>query len=334
MSFLNWLHNAAIRGCVIAILCVAVSPSILAQPVSDDTGGQSRADKAQEKPQTDKTPLILEAIQHSIERVAGAIEAQKDEADANTKDEREKSDLEAQWQMARWAENAVHVAIGALALTIIGVFLIWRTLVHTRRAADSARDMVIEGENATKAAQEAAREAKRQADLAEKTFQTIQRPYVYVYGVTEMAPFDAGKRLPYVVANHGQTPAIIRHVFAGLSVGDEPGSPCEVIEYHPLRVKPILDSKESRRCFDEGHDLHDSGARVVVFQSESGGITSIVPEIPAGKKLFFRVDIIYDGPGTHRPTAIRSFRTSACWYYHPDINQFVLYGGGEYNYNR
>lgn len=332
MSLRDWLHNAAIRGCVTALLVLA-SPAF-SQTVSDDTVSQARTDKAKDQPRPDQSPLILESIQRAVERGATALESQTDQASAKKKEEREASDLDAQWVQAKWAKYVNWAAWTQAFFTFVGLVLILGTLKYTKDAAESARAMVVEGENATKAALEAAREAKRQADLAEKSFQTIQRPYVYVYGVTEIAPFDASKRLPYVVANHGQTPAIIRHAFAKLSTGDEPDRPWEIIEHHPLRVKPILDSREARRCFDEGYGLEDSGALMVVFQSDSGEVTSILPKIPAGKKLFFRVHIKYDGPGTHSPTGFRSFETSACWYYHPDINQFVLYGGDEYNYNR
>lgn len=110
----------------------------IAQSVSNDAGGQSRADKAQDKPKDDATPLALKSIQDEINRIARAIEAQKDEAEAKTKNEREESDLQAQWQMARWAENMFWIALGSLALTVVGIFLLWRTLHYTKKAVEEA----------------------------------------------------------------------------------------------------------------------------------------------------------------------------------------------------
>lgn len=234
MSFSDRLHNAAVRGCLIAALCAPVSHAVFAQPVSDDAGGQARAGKAQDQPQPDKTPLVLEAIQNELKGITRAIEAQKDEADAKKKDEREKSDLLAQWEMAHWAKNAVYVAIGALVLTFIGILLIWRTLIHTRDAAIAARDMVTEGKNATTAAIEATKEAKRQADLAEDSFRRLERPYLLIK-ITETSPLrNQGAVQPYFnyrLVNYGKLPAILRSVSIGLQ--DRPEFPLQMPEATP-----------------------------------------------------------------------------------------------------
>lgn len=114
--------------------------AVYAQPMGDDTRGSTRTDNSQTKPQNDQEPLQFEAIQRAIERLISAVEAQKNDTDAKRKDQREESDLNAQWQMARWTENAVYVAVASCILSFIGILLIWSTLIHTRRAAEAARD--------------------------------------------------------------------------------------------------------------------------------------------------------------------------------------------------
>lgn len=220
MSRSYWLSVFAAFG-------IALATAVSAQPVGDNTGGQPRADQADQQPKADASPLRLDAIERELARIARSAEAQNNEADAKKKEEREESDLKAQWQMARWAENAFYVAVGALVLTIVGVFLIWRTLVHTHTAAVAARDMVTEGEKATTAALEATKEAKRQADFAEESFRRIERPYLFVkitetLQIRNVAP-QGFAGLSYTLANYGKTPAILRSVAVGLQ--DSPSFP-------------------------------------------------------------------------------------------------------------
>lgn len=73
------------------------------------------------------------------------------EYDSNTERELARSDLAAQERMAKAAEWAVVVAIGATVVTLVGVVLVGWTLYHTRRAADAAGKMVTESERATAA---------------------------------------------------------------------------------------------------------------------------------------------------------------------------------------
>ena len=53
-------------------------------------------------------------------------------------------DLAAQQIMAKFTQQLAVVGWIVLAVTSSGIFLIWRTLVHTRKAAKAAEDMVCE----------------------------------------------------------------------------------------------------------------------------------------------------------------------------------------------
>ena len=91
-------------------------------------------------------------------------------------------DLTAQQIMAKFTQQLAVAGWIALVITGSGVFLIWRTLIHTRdivaeahettkaaiRTADEARD-------ATKASERAADAAIRQADFAKESFERMER---------------------------------------------------------------------------------------------------------------------------------------------------------------
>lgn len=186
MSCGNLMHSAAIRGCIVVALLASLPIPVLAQPKSDNPRGQTRADKAQNKPNDDATPMALKAIQDEINRISRALEAQIDKPETADEKDRAERDLAAQEHMANWARLMFWVAVFANVLTAAGIALIALTLKHTRKAAlasaemvVTSRDMVVEGERATQAALGAAREAKRQADLFEESFKRLERPYIF-----------------------------------------------------------------------------------------------------------------------------------------------------------
>jgi hypothetical protein len=74
---------------------------------------------------------------HYFSCIAEQQRTQRDE-------QRAQYDLEAQQDMALWAFGLFVSGILGLIATAAGVFLVWRTLFHTKRAADAARDAVTE----------------------------------------------------------------------------------------------------------------------------------------------------------------------------------------------
>ena len=60
--------------------------------------------------------------------------------------------------MALWAMLMFFASTASVVVTVVGVVLIWRTLHHTRRAADYAKDMVDKSKLATQAAEAAVAE--------------------------------------------------------------------------------------------------------------------------------------------------------------------------------
>jgi hypothetical protein len=182
-------HIAAV-GIVLAG-CLGVAEG---QPIGNDTKGKSSASKIQDKPQTDKSLLTLDTLQNQIKDFTRALVTAIDKPKSADEEERAKRDLKAQEEMAFWAKLMFFAAGVEACLTGIGVFLVWRTLLHTKRAADAAQDAVSEASAATASAAET---AKRQL-----------RAYVFAENVRiHEVKIGHIPKVTIVVKNTGQTPA-------------------------------------------------------------------------------------------------------------------------------
>ena len=107
-------------------------------------GGASDASRKQEQP-----PDYSRALQQ-IESAIRDLVAKEDKQEGQRQEEREVADLEAQQHMALWAMLMFFASTASVVVTVVGVVLIWRTLHHTRRAADYAKDMVDESSSPPK----------------------------------------------------------------------------------------------------------------------------------------------------------------------------------------
>ncbi|MEO3389151.1 hypothetical protein [Mesorhizobium sp. CAU 1741] len=111
--------------------------------------------------------------------------------------------------LAQWAMAVFSVA--ATVLTAVGVVLIWRTLVYTRRAAEAAAATVEEAKNATTAAKDAVAETRR-----------IGEAQVRAYLGIEACTLERGTGddflLKIAVKNSGQSPARDVTISAQVSV--------------------------------------------------------------------------------------------------------------------
>ena len=103
--------------------------------------------------------------------------------------------------MAFWAMAMFFAALLGTILTGAGVFLIWRTLEATKRAAVAAEGAVTEAKNATKAAQEAVNVTRDIGRAQVRAYVTIKSAAIYFGGD------DGGPFIQIVAANSGQSPA-------------------------------------------------------------------------------------------------------------------------------
>jgi negative regulator of sigma E activity len=203
MSHRRWLPYITAVG-----IALVLAGAVHAQPIGDDTGDRARASTNQDAPQSNAAPLALESIKNEIERIARALESSIDKPKPAEEEEHADRDLLAQERMAWWAMWTFFAALASVVLTIVAAFLLWRTLVYTKSAADAAIDAAKHGRTAAIAATHAVGVAVRQADISQDTAERQLRAYVSVASKRRPAlKIGAIPEARLVVQNHGQTPA-------------------------------------------------------------------------------------------------------------------------------
>ena len=226
------------------------------------------------------------------------------------------------------------VAAFTLGLVLVGAFQVGLFYVQLKLIRTSLNDAKI----AADAAASAANAASRQADAAEKTLATIERPYVFIFGVRQLDYNSPEFYVRYTVANYGKIPAIIDEVFAGFVPfdGGEMPLPLGKDDDHGLSVNPVLESGEKmdalREYIPEGMDT--GAIHVVVGEENAFGFDQsqgrISPEwnVPPNSDVYFRVVIRYHGPFS------KGHETAAAWWCMTGSSHLLLRGGEDYNYNR
>lgn len=172
-----------------------------------------------------------------------------------------------------------------------------------------------------------ARAAVSQAEIAEKTFKNLERPYLFVSGVErlEIDPASVGGLEPFVrynVANYGKIPAIIEEVYVG-NCSSHTGGP---------HIAPLVDLKNplmSHRIVAPGEvrsDIRELACTGVNFTYPSS--SEVTPELADGESYFVDVLIRYRGPFTEGHV------TRACWRLSELDNRFDEFGHHDFNYVR
>jgi Domain of unknown function (DUF6471) len=158
MSRKYWLPVFMVVGwlgaCVTANAQQDSVPALESQVVpagqKSDGGKGNENTTANENTKADHIWSALEKIEAAIRDTIPKVDASKEQR----QEYRENTDLNAQQDMALWAKAMFLATVGSVVLTLIGIVLIWRTLHHTSRAADYTKDMVVEAQATTKAANE------------------------------------------------------------------------------------------------------------------------------------------------------------------------------------
>lgn len=173
----------------------------------------------------------------------------------------------------------------------------------------------------------AARDAAKAADISAKTaqdsFSKLERPYLFVYGVTTiMWDERLGPFVKFDVANHGKTPAIIEAAKIGISTSfNAPSAPLLVPHEHVLLTSPVLGSGDSVEGITEPFPLNIGAIR-------TGNDQMLVPDIGEDEELFLVVSIQYRGAFTNGHV------TTACWRYDVPSCHFTQLGLSECNFLR
>lgn len=152
-----WLSVITLVGLILA-----------AQQAAQAQGSHGGATQPKRTPQTQAQPTVAPALQDSLNRIGTALEAANNKSESAQEAERAKQNLDAQIVMARSANRMFYVGLGELVITFAGVMLVLATLLYTKKAAEAARDAVVETEKATKAARDIG-EAQVRAYLSVET---------------------------------------------------------------------------------------------------------------------------------------------------------------------
>lgn len=209
MPFSDWLHNVAVRGCLIAAI-VFVSGSLHAE---NDAGKQPEAAQAQQNKQNPAAPLsVMISSPVSIEREK-TVEPDWNKTECGKAQSHDEADLCEQRKMAKAAKqtvtlNKIQVWIGAAGLIALLV-----TIAITFRATNAA---------------------VKSANTAEDAFRRLERPYLFVRVDDLHCLADPpSPHQPYVTCrfvNYGKLPAILRSVAVRLEY--KPALPLQILGDH------------------------------------------------------------------------------------------------------
>jgi hypothetical protein len=184
---------------IVAVVGLALAGATNAQAISHNGGRHTRAHQAQTKPKTDAQPSALIAVQNDIQRVARALEAANDKQPSPAEQQQASDNLEAQQGMVKWARWMFCAAVLEALITASGVWLVYRTLYHTRIASKAARDAVVEAGRAADA-------ANTSIEVTREIGQKQVRAYLHCIEAKYMLVNDGIWCWP-IVKNTGQSPA-------------------------------------------------------------------------------------------------------------------------------
>jgi len=126
----------------------------------------------------DSGPENLTLILNKIESAIRDLVAQERAAQSQGRDQHDVRDLDAQEQMALWAQAMFWANAVAVVLTFAGLVLIGFTLHHTKRASNYAEEMAVEARKATKAANDTFLEAQAANAIAKDGLIAQHRPWL------------------------------------------------------------------------------------------------------------------------------------------------------------
>lgn len=192
------------------VVAVGLAGAQRGQPEGQNARRQTGSAESQSSPRRE-SPASSPSVEESLQRIACTMEAEQTSAASKQADEQASRDLRAQEDMAWWAQMMFWAAAAGVILSGFGVFLIWRTLLYTRTAANHSATLIVEAKATTKAAERAA-----EAAVAD------QRPWIRV-AVTGSGPVSWTPEgaieglLNFTLSNEGKAPAL--QVFSSVEVG-------------------------------------------------------------------------------------------------------------------
>jgi len=201
-------------------LGLILTSSTYAQTVSHHPSHSHEAGAGHAQPTANVPPSLPITVQDYIKRIASALEAANAKKPSADEQRRADEDLNAQKEMARWAKWMFWVGVAELLLTMLGVFLVWRTLKASWAAANAAENTL----NAMK--DTAARELRAYVGV------TVERQSFPEYGQP--------MHFKISVKNHGQTPAYNVFQSANAKIFRRPTDISEIYAEWPCATKGAI----------------------------------------------------------------------------------------------
>lgn len=300
MSSRYWLLILALGGCLSAF---ALAEGAEQQPQKAPST-QPGAPETNTHPQID--PDAINAIRRDIARISSTLEAIAAQADSPEDQERQYSDLDAQWSMAQAAFWMVMLTLIQVVIGSFGIFYIRETLRETARAAKAAQ-----------ASAEVIPRLERSYIFVESELGTDSIKSVLNVIGNGKNSFYKFPHFTFHLRNNGRTPASISRIRAGA-------------KYGPASDPPLYEQ-------DITYSVHSlaAGGKTPTYRAvfdPDDATPSMLPEVYSGTntfRLYVRVEF-EDVFGA-------SYTTS--WYWHYNAQKMALEpchaAGPQYNeYNK
>lgn len=188
----------------------------------------------------DHQPTILQRL----ERLETFVETAQSKQQGQRNPDHEVRDLQAQETMAFWTAPMFWASGVTVVLTFAALLALIRTLHHTRRAADYAKDMTDEAKATTEA-------AVKSLALTESHGRAQLRAYVTLKeaAVPESVP-DGYLGVKLVIENCGQTPAFIHRMRSTVRATNGPIMKSDIeVDGHDEPYRAVIGAGHSKEIY-------------------------------------------------------------------------------------
>jgi hypothetical protein len=247
----------------------------LGYPVGEGARAQHAAPQSNAQSGQHPKPAQPPSVQDSLNRIASTIEAKEHGPEADANEQRAKANLAAQKDMAKWAFWAMFVASVEVAISLAGILLIWRTLIHTRDAAKATQRMAFDTPVGIAAAVEANNVARSGVRSQLRAWVTID------LRLDDCSRNESAARIAttVVLKNIGKTPAV--RVAASLNAyvrssivlnGVDPAK----LEKWPAPMVPMMPGQEVEEMFSTRIETKDIESAVTEVRTNQFAVPIIV----------------------------------------------------------
>lgn len=212
------------------------------------------------------------------------------------------------WIGCAWAWTTVNATVLATVVSALAAVAIAGFTLSLKRSTDKLWAV-----------------SDKQAKIAQKALTDLERPYVFIYGVSQIYGDKSGAHIGYTVSNHGRMAAVVENVALGFAIvqGVTPEPPLDAERDHDLLQNPILSPAEKR----ERRLTYDLPANTSLDILDSDSPVRI-PELKSDEEAFFQVIVTYRGPFTS------GHETSQCWRYDELTKSLIEFSDPQYTYIR